>query len=350
MKILKLQKAKTLVLIRFAIVYILVFAFTLTFESCNKSENDAPDKLIETEEELTTPVQRGSWQFVARAVERYFENGAETLSVNGTTTKSAISTLIATKGESTPVVRYGFDYVKITEATRFYTDNLKIPFIRNICGDGVIEVYLVDFALYDYEDITEGTTGPAQVGGDLMLLFKGELGMYHCLLNSSSRYDGFYQIVFSSHKYLDDNALEKNFTYPHYEFFVNDDTNVTVGVIVHQEDDGSYGRTPSEWFPLYGRTEISDEKLFNITELIDIQDISLEGKVTGIKEDYFTIETSKEFNLQKVYFDEYTLILEGEEKISPSQISIDDTITVTFDKLYESYNPKHVIADVIIRN
>jgi hypothetical protein len=324
----------------FAPVYILLLGgVVLTFASCNKTENDSgKDELPAV---TVTAAKRGDvLPLIAIAAERSFEG----------TTKAAGSTVSVRPKTKAPAIRYEFDYIKINEATRFYTNELKIPIITATCGEGTIEVYFATFTLF----VSNGGTNLEIVAGDFMIVFKGELGMYCSMDNGTSLFEGLIPElsdsapIFSSHKFFKDGALEKNFDYPLYQFYVRnlDSDKVTVACSAHT---GDYEFTYTNWFPLYNKEKVNPDQLFSIIELSAMTEISVECKVTGIEEDYFIVETDNQFNLQKVYFDEYTGFFEGDNTVSSAQITVGDTNTVTFDKLYNSYNPKLVLANKIIK-
>jgi hypothetical protein len=70
-------------------------------------------------------------------------------------------------------------------------------------------------------------------------------------------------------------------------------------------------------------------------------------RVKIVSEDYFEVES--EANLAVVYFDEYTEFFAGDNAASSAIVSYGDEIIVTYDNLYQEYNPKIVIANKIVK-
>jgi hypothetical protein len=349
METITIKKTQMRIFMRFTPIYILLLGFTLAFASCNKTENE--DDSGKEELAPATIVKRGDvLPLIAIAAERSFEGN---ITKSGGSTASTASIRPKTK---TPAIRYEFDYIKINEATRFSTNELKIPIIKETCGEGKIEVYFAVFTLFISNNSIVGGDNLTPIIGDLMIVFKGELGMYCCMDNGTSLFGNLISElsynsgpVFSSHKFFKDGALEKNFDYPLYQFYTKnlESDKVTVASSAHTGDNEF---TYTTWFPLYNKEKINPDQLFSIIELSAMTEISLQCKVTGIEENYFIVETDKQSNLQQVYFDEYTGFFEGDNTVSSAQIAVGNTITVTFDKLYDFYNPKLVLANKIIKN
>jgi hypothetical protein len=64
-------------------------------------------------------------------------------------------------------------------------------------------------------------------------------------------------------------------------------------------------------------------------------------------ENYFTVKTDSDSNIEIVYYDEYTGFFIENEDATSADIHVGDIITVIYSKLYESYNPKSIIANKI---
>jgi hypothetical protein len=183
------------------------------------------------------------------------------------------------------------------------------------------------------------------VFGEPMIVFKSDLGIYSCIATGGGVASGVdasagYHIDFSSHKYLSEKALEKDVTPPVYPFTVRIKSNGVTLEIPYVDDSET---------PLNNQQTVSSEELFSLVELSKIPEISVQCEVTGLGENYFTVKTNATSNLEHVYFDEYTGFFIGDTSATYDNIAAGDVITVMYNKLYASYNPKSVVANKIVK-
>ena len=78
-------------------------------------------------------------------------------------------------------------------------------------------------------------------------------------------------------------------------------------------------------------------------------EIGLAGITTeALGDNYFMVQG--EYNLEKLFFDEYTSFFIGDQQAESTDFAKGDIITVSFAKLYETYDPKVVVANKIGKN
>jgi hypothetical protein len=331
---------------------------SLFIESCNRNENQ--DEELNNEEKVQyAPNRQNVQQVLAIAVDKSFENSLKQQSL----TKGSVSDITPYKlvaETNTPIlhVSYPYDYIKIYNVFKFSCAGVESPVVQAICGDGEIDIFIADFGLFDKTEETDMNLNSPEIGepiladimmGELMIVFKNDLGIYSCISNSAGVIDltapsGYYN-EFSSHKYLSDKALEKNIIYPIYQFIVKlidgkvtlKTTGIDYNTVIYADD-----------IPLYNQQAVSAQELFNLIELNNnIPEISLQCEVIGLFENYFTVKTDNDSNIEVVYYDEYTGFFIEDKDATSADIHVGDVITVMYSKLYESYNPKSVIANKI---
>jgi hypothetical protein len=369
------RKIKVFDAMRFIMAVVLLAGLSLFAESCNRNENqdEIPNNDNEKVQSVSDSPGRANrtnvQQLLAIAVDKSFENNVnEQLS-----TKSLFGQTVA---ENYPLhISYPYDYIKIYDVVKFSCAGVKSPIVQSICGDGEVEIYLASFALFKEADIKEEQNEEKQekekenekqetdeieyvllpgiersdltdmVFGEPMIVFKSDLGIYSCISNGGgvvsviNLYAGYY-IEFSSHKYLSEKALEKDATSSIYQFHVNirsDEVTLSIPDVKDSE------------IPLNNQQIVSSEELFSLIELNNIPEISVQCKVTGLAENYFTVVTNETSNLKQVYFDEYTEFFIDNTSTTSNSIAVNDMITITYNKLYGSYNPKSVVANKITR-
>jgi hypothetical protein len=353
----KNKEIRPCTVMRLAITVILVLALPLAFQACEKSGNNEKVDDSQLPNDVNPPVATSvrkidAMQLLGIAADRTFEkNAGKPYLKDVAISRASKSNIIRLAEENTtPVVRYPFDYIKIYDVVRFSSESLEIPIIQEKCGEGAIDVLLANFDLFIYKGKDSKDSLEHSIGGESMIVFKGELGMYCCILNSyMSDGKNIQEFEFSSHKHFINGALEKDFTPPTYQFYVKFESEVTLN---YSKDHigGLVGYSfipPNNWVTLNNREAVSAEEMFSITDLSALPAISQQCRITGIEDGYFTVETSEESNLETVYFDEYTEFFKGEEQVTPASVAIGDVVTITFGKLYEAYNPKKVFADKI---
>jgi hypothetical protein len=355
------RRIKAFKITRFIVAVIMVSAVLLFIESCNRNENNVEE--LNSDEVQYVPGRRNIQQLLAIAVDKSFNNKLGQ--------QSSTKSYVANTGRYQPVaetdpvrISYPYDYIKVYDVVKFSCAGVKNPLVQAICGDGEIEVFIASFALLmetDEEETEEEKTHlkssnadeavlRSMMMGEPMIVFKNDLGIYSCIANSAGIIDltdyylGCYT-EFSSHKYLSDKALEKDMTYPVFQYIVTL-TNGKVTLKTTSIDNG-YITYDSE-IPLYNWQTVSPQELFSLVDLSNnILEVSLQCEVIGVSENYFIVKTDSDSNIETVYYDEYTEFSVGGRSATSADISAGAVITVTFGKLYESYNPKSVIANKI---
>jgi len=302
-----------------------VLSFVLT--TCKSNDDDLP-----TEEPTGLAAVKGrfdSERLVSLAVCRVVDGKSKSV-------KAA--------EEQPLVIRYAFDFVKISDATHYVAKGVNFPLLNEVCGKGEIDVFLTTFETYEYADETKDMECRRPVVNDDLIVFRGELGMYACMMNS-----GWLEMTeYSSHKRFSGNAVEKDFTPPLYQFYVKTENNVTSLACRNSNEFGSLpGQSSLQWTKLQGGNIVSSQNLFSTEELTVMPEISQECTITEIGEDYLMV--SGKSNLQKIFFDDYTLFVAGGKPAKLTDFAKGDVVTVTFDKLYEKYDPKVALANKIAK-
>ncbi|MDR0385686.1 MAG: hypothetical protein LBH60_06385 [Prevotellaceae bacterium] len=336
----------------------LLASVSLTFlASCNdkdRSEENAND----TQKNLTAKVTRDALRYVAIAVERSFDD----MTKSAARSDYSIQPEVKEVNSSDFMSIYEYDAIKIINAVRFSAKECDIPVIRDTCGNGEIEVYTANFVLYVYGD---GDNEPDEkrlipILGDAIIIFKGEWGIYCCAQNSMSIKPNYpYEkmpgilgthYIYSSHKHFEGKAFVKQFNYPIHSFYLDNRDSMYRVAALTDYDNGDYSF--SQWYSLSDRREVNPDRLFDTSELEMLSAVLQKCKVTGIAEDCFLVETDEKSNLEKVYFDEYTKFVINGDPASYENVRVGNMLNVTYEKLYESYNPKFVIAnkvDIIVK-
>jgi hypothetical protein len=369
------RKIKVFKTLHFIIAVVLMAGLTLSVESCIESTNQDENPDNENEKvqivpdnsnnpgSSNKPNRTSAQQLLAIAVDKTFDKNVNAQPL----TKSFVSEknlfrIDAEAYDPAPVhISYPYDYIKIYDVVKFSCAGVKSPIVQANCGDGELEVYLASFALFKETDEEKPSqnqefkyvTVPGidisaltdMMFGEPMIVFKSDLGIYSCIATgggameqTGNAYSGYYA-TFSSHKYLSDKALEKDVTEPVYPFKVRIRSN---GVTLEIPD------IRDSEISLDNQQTVSSEELFNLVELSNIPEESLQCEVTKLAENYFIVKTNETSNLEQVYFDEYTEFFIGDISATSDNIAVGDVITVTYGKLYESYNPKSVIANKIL--
>ena len=325
-------------------VVILGFALSFILAACNSNPDELPPE-EKPEEKLEEPtiVQRqlGSEQIFALAVFRVFDGNGK--SSSGVSFKSSSQNITRFNTSS---IKYDFDFVEVYDAFRFFAPKIDFPFLNEICGDDEIEVFLTPFTTWVYDE----RENLEPFISDTLIVFRGELGIYSCMLNSGSSEPGLYEMVFSSHKRFGKDAIEKDFTPPVYEFSLkmeNSFTLYSLGCKVMIDKDGNFTNQSFQWTTVQGGDFVSSNHLFSPDELTLLPETSQLCTITGIGADYFLV--SGEHNLEVVHFDEHTLFFAGKDAAKSTDFAVNDVITVTFYKLYDRHNPKIAFANKIVK-
>jgi hypothetical protein len=321
----------------------------LFFLACNTSENLEDDlSTFETDIQLK-PDRQNIMRLIGIAANRVLERKGQTAGLYEEQSLRQTAGLRLLAGETnpeTPTIEYAFDFIKIHTVTHFLSDKLNIPLVSANCGNGMIDIMVADFELFITDEKTNTLQGYIS---DVLIVFKGELGLYCCILNGSSSNRDSEEIVFSSHKFFNENALVKDFTLPIYEFSLKTETKtgeVFISSAVLSADGSMVSTSPVQ---IKKKGVVYDGDLFSINDLKTIPQLSIKAKVSAISDNTFSIDAAKEYNLKTVYFDNYTQFRTDGELTAVDKIAIGDVVVVTFDKLYPSYNPKAVIANMITK-
>jgi len=316
------------------------FALSVILASC-KSDEQLP------EEPEVASVQRklGNEQLIARAVCRVVASKGKSLQNSFQYAESIANLSIIRRNtndtDNKEIVRYSFDFIKINDAKPFVAKRIDFPFLNETCGTGDIDVFLTSFETYVYADETKDKNRLQPHIKDELIVFRGEFGMYTCMENGGS----FDLLEYSSHKRFGNNAIEKDFTPPIYRFFVKTENNA---VSIACSDLNQYGASldPSmKWAVLEVGNSVKSEALFTPEELYLTPEMSQQCTIISIGDGHFMV--SGIYRLEKICFDELTVFLMKGQPAQLSDFKIGDTITVTFDKPYERYNPKVAMANII---
>ena len=338
----------------FSCVMIFVFALSFLFAACKSGEDELPG---EDPPELTIGQRKlGNEQLVALAVCRVFDGkGVSVKSSFQNMEKGAYWSVTKSNTDDNPLqIKYAFDFVEINDVICYIAQKIDFPFLNEICGEGEIEVFLTSFNTFIYADESEDKNNLQPYITDELIVFRGEWGMYSCMMNSGSYdYDDMDNLIYSligysSHKRFDENAIEKDFTPPFYQFFLKTENNLKSLTCYVSDEIGIRPDQSVQWTILEGGEIISSDELFSTEELCDMPQISQQCTITGIGEDYFMV--SGERNLEKIFFDEYTLFFAGDQEAESTDFAKGDVVTVTFNQPYERYNPKVAMANKIIKN
>ena len=318
---------------------ILVFALSFILTACKSDTDELAPPEEQPEESTFAQRQLNSEHIFALAVFRVFDDNG--ISGSGVSLKGSSQNMTRF---NTSNIKYDFDFVEVYGAFRFFAPKIEFPLLNEICGDAEIEVFLTPFTTWVYDE--QENLQPFI--SDTLIVFRGELGIYSCMLNGGSSAPGLYELVFSSHKRFGKDAIEKDFTPPIYEFSIKMENNFTVTSLGCRElidKDDNLTNQPFEWTVLQGGEFVDTKHLFSPDELTFLPETSLQCTITSIDADCFLV--NGEHNLKIVYFDEYTLFFAGEKEAKSSDFAISDVIIVTYDKMYDRYNPKVVFANKI---
>jgi len=333
---------------------VMIFVFTLSplLVACQSGEEEFPE---EEPTELAIVQRRlGNEHLISLAVCRMFDGKATPAkSFSQNMEQSAnLSTVKSGTDENTILARYAFDFVKINDAAQFIARRIDFPFLNELCGEGEIEIFLTSFNTYLYEDEAKDENRLIPYISDDLIIFRGEWGIYSCMNNTSSfDYDDMNNIIFSlveysSHKRFGENSIEKDVALPWYQFFIKTENNVISFACNTLFEFGSpLNDRLRQWTVLEKGDVISGEKLFSTENLCDMPQSSQQCTITDVGDEYFMVSGVR--NLEKIFFDEYTLFFAGEQPANSTDFAKGDIVTVTFDQPYEKYNPKVATANKI---
>ena len=240
-------------------------------------------------------------------------------------------------------LKYDFDFVQINDAVYFVAPDIDFPFLNELCGEGEIEVFLTSFNTFVYADETKDINHLQPYISDKLIVFRGEWGIYSCMDNGMS----LNIMEYSSHKRFGETSIEKDLTPPIYNFFVKIETDETFLACGASNFIGLPPDQSVQWTTLYGGEVMSSNDLFSAEDVADMPKMSQQCTITEVGEDYFVV--NGEYNLEKIYFDEYTLFFIDDQSAEATGFTKGDEITVSYDQLYERYKPKVVLANIITK-
>ena len=248
-------------------------------------------------------------------------------------------------------ISYPYDYVKIKTAYKFtievdkIEDELANQIIESNCGLGKVEVVVAEFETF----VDENGYLVSSVG-DTMISLRGYNGYYTILLNHGS-YE--YQddvrskstSQFSSHKKLNSDGVEKDFTPP-----------ILTIVLVEENDTKSlyFEANMSKKDVEFNKelafnnidevVRVSRDTLYSAMELSKIPTVEVAARVVEINLEKKVLIVESDVNLKYVYIRSFT------EGLNFEDIKIDDLIIVEHDKIFDEYNPVGVNANKISLN
>lgn len=245
-------------------------------------------------------------------------------------------------------ISYPYDYVKIISAYKFniYVDDIEDQvakeIIENSCGLGELEVVISEFETYVEKD--EIRYPSVQ---DTLISLRGYNGYYTILVNSGAYTHNNSLEVFSSHKKLLDEEVNKDFTPPILSIFLEKKNNNEHYLYFETSNDllsfGNYNVEKA----FKNTTEIeivSRSTMYSTYELTKMPTKEVSATVLNIdiENKYLEVETLDK--LKYVYFNEYT------EGVEITSLNIGDIIIVEYDFLFDKYNPIRVYANTINLN
>ena len=237
-------------------------------------------------------------------------------------------------------VSYPFEYIKIVSASKFSVniESIKDEFAENTikgnCGLGALEVVYAEFDAYT----ADGTV----LLTDTLISIRGYNGYYTILANSID-YIGNHTYIFSSHKKLLSDEVNKDFTPP------------ILTVILEEEKDERYlffessetelGFSNFDKALAFKNTSIvekvSKNTAYTMLELSRIPVISCNAEIVNIDLENKNIHIKSNNNLECIYYDDFT------EGVSVNNLQIGDNIIIEYDYLFEGYNPFYTYVNSI---
>ena len=254
-----------------------------------------------------------------------------------------------------PSVQYPFDAVEIQGGSAYTVSSKEFPVLRSICGDGELIVIVSAFSAYkDQVDFPEGTNpgigivpGMQLVVSDGMIVFRGALGLYSCLLNGGQNNISYY----SSHKKITDQAVIKDVTPPIYTFCIWSEVGGTkLGFKKEVNADGSI---PDDmgilWADLTPIGKPGESHIYPVEELTDLPQASQVCTITEKQDSVLLVSAPPPSAIKKVLYDSYTVFSSANSPSSASAFKAGDVITITYDKLFEGYQPEVVFANTVVK-
>ena len=250
-------------------------------------------------------------------------------------------------------VSYPFDYVKIKRAFKFSIDasNINDEYAKEIisvnCGLGELEVVVAKFVAYYYDG-----TNMIPCIDDTLISIRGYNGYYTILENCWQQLVGVETYVFSSHKIITENSVDKDFTPPFVQIFVRIDGNnryvyfKTSDVLLD-----SYGYDHKYAIKNIGVVEtISGDTLYSVLSLTEFKTKTVEATVVAIDDENLIVDVETDTNLKKVYISKYTVgngvfvYTDGEQIFINLRFEKGSKILVEYCVLFLDYDPEEVLA------
>lgn len=262
-----------------------------------------------------------------------------------------------------PTYSYPFDFIKIHSATKYEiyipedSEDTSLEALKMSTGLGNLEVIIANFTTYIVNDYSEYMSPSVT---DTMISIKGSRGFYTILNNSGASGnnnnfdDGHFYSVFSSHKIITSEEIEKNFEPPIY-CIMFEKTNdgkyylaFKVNEIISSVHDFYYDDSLVRYeIPSSTIENVSRDTLYNIQELVKVDEATQSVQIVAIDIENKVIEVISETSLRYVYVDDFTEFDSEYENILDILI-IGANVLITYDVYFEGYDPIGVYANSIL--
>ncbi|MDE7214108.1 MAG: hypothetical protein K2N42_05970 [Anaeroplasmataceae bacterium] len=257
---------------------------------------------------------------------------------------------------------YPFDYVKIHSAIKFSisipedTEDEALEMIEASCGLGDLDVIIADFSTFVYDEEKEYLYLSVQ---DHMITIVGKKGIYTILSNSGSyQYDQdktYFSEIYSSHKTIDPNGINKDFVPPFYGINVKYGYDGLYDVsFTKNENLATYDDFTSATKYAYDAKKVervSRDTMYSVLDLTSYPQDWIEGVITSIELDRscFTITTEKDSYIE-VYLNKDTVLEDNLIEMDSiwELLEIDTHIAVRYDCWYDGYEPTSVYANQLM--
>lgn len=284
------------------------------------------------------------------AFKEFDKNQTKSLSnvkINLTSGQSTLASLYGDNGENNQgylAVSYPFDYVKILSAYKFTVqvpsikDELSNKIIELNCGLGELEVVVADFETY----VSDNGYMTLCVQ-DKLICLRGHNGYYTILVNNEAYTNDFSLQVFSSHKKLTQDAVNKDFTPPILSVFLKTDGDSKHVYFETSNSTLSFGNYKQDFAfeSVSGIESVSKSTLYSVLQLLSLPTAQTEATVVEIDYQNKTIKVNSQSQLQLVRFNEHT------EGAKIQDLKVGDQIIVEYDFLFEKYDPISVLANSV---
>jgi len=316
--------------------------------SLNAEEGEVNDNIVD----MRKSERMNIMDLLAIAADRAFEQSNEKISSRCVTSNSATD-------------KAASDLVKIHRVVHYSLENIKFG-IGGIGGGDKIDILVADF---DIIQNAEETKQQAGILNEVVIVFKGESGIYPYLLKSINHTSEYDEWFFSDKMSIENyEVIERGVRFcPSFQYYLKIEK--ASGIALFRQSiindcplDIEIMMPPPEvedWVKLSDPQIIDTGVTFNTSDLCIMPQMSVLG-TTFYKgtyapyggKDYIDIRTGNEYNLTRVYFDEHTQLFDkiyGTTPITYEDLIVGDSeaLEITFDKLHENYNPREVIANEV---